>query len=239
MITINNPSDIKEVSQADKECFWINQIKHLYPDLRQKSKSPTFALQYGGTNHTLVINCGLDKETALQIEDNYNKMYKVSNEWVKEKIKTAETTGYVELAFGLKLRTPKIHKSIYAVPSTPYEVSKEARTAGNALSGQSYGLLNTRAAIEFMERVYASEFRYDIRPVALIHDAIYLVIKDNLEVIHWVNENLIKCMQYQDLPEIQHDIIKIGAELDLYRDWSNPVTLDNGMTLEEVQAKWY
>ena len=34
------------------------------------------------------------------------------------------------------------------------EASQEARTAGNALSGQSYGLLNNRAIIAFMKKVW-------------------------------------------------------------------------------------
>lgn len=94
--------------------------------------------------------------------------------------------------------------------------SAEARTAGNALSGQSYGLLNCKAANDFMERVYASPYKYDIMPVMQIHDAQYYIFPDDIDIVKWVNDNLIECMSWQDLPELQHDVVKLGAELDIF-----------------------
>lgn len=109
----------------------------------------------------------------------------------------------------------------------PYEAAAEGRTAGNAL-GQSYGLLNNRAAVEFMQKVWASPYRYDIKPVALIHDAIYLLIRDRLDVVEWANRELINSMRWQELPEIQHDTVKLGAALDIFwPSWANPITLPN------------
>ena len=110
----------------------------------------------------------------------------------------------------------------------PYEAAAEGRTAGNAL-GQSYGLLNNRAAVEFMQKVWVSKHRLDIKIVALIHDAIYLLIRDNAEVVEWVNQELIKSMQWQELPEIQHPTVKLGAALDIFwPNWANAITLPNG-----------
>ena len=109
----------------------------------------------------------------------------------------------------------------------PYEAAAEGRTAGNAL-GQSYGLLNNRAAVEFMQKVWDSPYRLEIKPVALIHDAIYLLIKDDVEVVEWANRELINAMRWQELPEIQHDTVKLGAALDIFwPDWSNATTLPN------------
>ena len=48
----------------------INSIETKYPDLRQKSKGPTFALTYNGTWHTLVSNIGIPKGEAKEIEAN-------------------------------------------------------------------------------------------------------------------------------------------------------------------------
>jgi DNA polymerase-1 len=117
----------------------------------------------------------------------------------------------------------------------PYEAAAEGRTAGNAM-GQSYGLLNNRAAVEFMEKVKASKYRLDIKLVALIHDAIYLLIRDSAEVVEWANNELIKSMEWQELPEIQHDQVKLNAALDLYwPSWANPITLPNKATQEEIR----
>ena len=109
----------------------------------------------------------------------------------------------------------------------PYEAKAEGRTAGNAL-GQSYGLLNNRAAAAFMEAVWDSPFRYDILPCGLIHDAIYILVKRKLNVIEFANRELIKAMRWQELPEIQHDTVKLGAALDIfYPTWADPITLPN------------
>ena len=112
--------------------------------------------------------------------------------------------------------------------------SAEARTAGNALSGQSYGLLNCKAANDFMERVYASPYKYDIMPVMQIHDAQYYIFPDDVDIVKWVNDNLIECMSWQDLPELQHDVVKLGAELDLFPSWDKPITLKNNISIEEI-----
>jgi DNA polymerase-1 len=185
---------------------------------------------------TLVKNLGFSEKEAKEIEKAYHDLYKVSDEWVKAKMDQASKDGYVDVAFGLRVRTPLLAQVIRGHRTTPYQAEAEARTAGNAL-GQSYGLLNNRAANAFMEKVWASKHRTSILPIAQIHDAIYLLIKDDLEVVEWVNENLIAEMQWQDLPEIQHDTVKLGAELDLlWPSWAHPVTLPNEASAEKILA---
>ena len=215
----------------------INSIKDKFPDVRQLSKAPTFLLTYQGTNHGLQQNLGWDVETALRIEANYHELYSVSDEYVADKLKEASSTGYVEVAFGLRLRTPLLKKTIRGNRATPFEAESEARTAGNAL-GQSYGLLNNRAANEFMRRVWVSPWRLLIKPVALIHDAIYLLIKDDIKVVEWVNTNLIECMEWQNLPELKHDTVKLGAELSIFwPDWSSEIVIPNNSTQAEIRTQ--
>jgi len=211
----------------------INSIKTKYPELRQKSKTISFAALYGGTYHTF-MDSGFSKEEAIEIENNYHKLYGVSDAWKNSKLEKATKTGYVEIAFGLKLRTPILKQTFLNKKNTPYAASSESRTVGNAL-GQSYGLLNNRAANEFMNKVYNSKFVYDIKIIAQIHDAIYLIIKDDIDVIYWVNKELIKSMKWQDLPEIKHSQVKLGAELSVfYPDWSNEIILPNDISKEEI-----
>lgn len=215
----------------------INSIKEKYPKVRQASKAPTFLLTYQGTNHGLQKNLGWDANTALRIEANYHDLYRVSDKYVADKLKDASRTGYVEVAFGLRLRTPLLSRTIIGNRATPYEAEAEGRTAGNAL-GQSYGLLNNRAANEFMRRVWTSPWRLLIKPVALIHDAIYLLIKDDIKVLEWVNNNLIECMEWQKLPEIKHDTVKLRAELSIFwPDWSSEIMIPNKSTQTEIRTQ--
>ena len=172
-------------------------------------------------------NLGWSEEKAKKVEANYHDLYKVSDEYVAERLRRACRDGYVEVAFGLRVRTPLLAKTIWDSPKVPAASKAEGRTAGNAL-GQAYGLLNNRAAVEFWQRVWASPYRYDILPCALIHDAIYALIRDDVRIVEWVNRNLIECMRWQKLPEIQHDTVKLGAALDIFwPDWAHPVTLPN------------
>lgn len=205
----------------------VNSMKKKYPVLRQDSKGPTFALTYQGTWHTLVNNLGFDEEKAKSIEKGYHELYKVSDQYVQGRLAQAAKDGYVEVAFGLRVRTPLLKQVVWNGKGMPYEAAAEGRTAGNAL-GQSYGLLNNRACVEFMQKVWASKYRYDIKPVALIHDAIYIVMRNDVEVVEFANRELINSMRWQDLPEIQHPTVKLGAALDIfYPDWAHPTTLPN------------
>lgn len=213
----------------------INSIKKKYPHLRQASKTVTFALTYGGTAHTLTNNSGIPPDEAKQIESRYHELYKASDEFIQARLQQASKDGYVTVAFGLRVRTPLLKQVIFKGAKMPYEAAAEGRTAGNAM-GQSYGLLNNRAAVEFMQKVWASKYRYDIKPVALIHDAIYILIRDDVEVVEWANRELIKSMQWQELPEIQHPTVKLGAAIDIFwPNWANAITLPNNADKKAIR----
>lgn len=205
----------------------------------RRAKPPPLLLRktYQGTYHTLMKNCGFPEEEAKSIEANFKDLYKVSIDWVQDKLKEASEIGHVTLAFGLRLRTPLLHQIMFGRSGVPFQAEAEGRTAGNAVSGQSYGLLTNRALMQFMERVRSSVHRNHIKPIAMIHDAIYLVIWDSLEVIEWVNTNLIECMQWQELPELKHDQIKLGAELEIYfPSWATPMKIPNKANTSVIQT---
>lgn len=215
-----DPNDPKQVNA-------LKEKGHPLASYRQDSKAPTFLLTYGGTFHGMMSNLGWGMEKAKAIEAGYHVLYKVSDDYVQNRLQQASKDGYVEVAFGLRVRTPLLKQVVFGGPKMPYEAAAEGRTAGNAL-GQSYGLLNNRAAVEFMQKVWASPYRYDIKPVALIHDAIYILVKDQVDVMEWANRELINSMRWQDLPEIQHPTVKLGAAVDIFwPSWANATTLPN------------
>lgn len=213
----------------------VNQLKKDDHPKRQESKAPTFLLTYGGTHHGMMKNLGWTKAKSLRIEANYHELYTVSDQYVADRIAQARKDGYVEVAFGLRLRTPALHATIGNSRYTPSQAKAEGRTAGNAL-GQSYGLLNNRAAFAFMQRVWASEHRYSIKCVALIHDAIYLVMKNCPKVVEWANKALVEEMSWQELPELHHPIVKLGAALDIfYPTWADAVTLPIAANEDQIR----
>ena len=236
MLELPKDFRVTEISNQEFNVLQINSISTKHPKWRQLSKAPTFALTFAGTYHTLMRNCGFSMEDAKSIEERYHKLYAVSDAWVYEKIKQAHTDGYSLGAFGLRIRTPLLKQVIHGASNTPHEAAAEARTLGNAISGQSYGQLNNRAAVAFMQKVWASPYRHDIKPVALIHDAIYLLIRDRLDVVEWANKQLIDEMRWQELPELHHDTVKLGANLGIFwPDWSNECTLPNDASASEIK----
>lgn len=213
----------------------INSIKDKYSSLRNQSKAPTFLKTYGGTYIGLIKKCGFSKEMALQIDKKYHELYKESDEWVANKLKEAAKVGYVTVAFGLKVRTPLLSQVLRGTSKTPFEAEAEGRTAGNAL-GQSWGLLNTRAASEFLAKVRNHEdYKHLICPCAHIHDAQYYLVKDDVQVIRWMNEHLVIAVEWQEAPEIQHPDVKLGGELDLFwPSWADGITIPNHATEQDI-----
>lgn len=212
----------------------INSIEKKYKPYRQDSKAPTFALTYQGTYKTLMTNCGFSEEKAKSVEAKYHELYVVSDQWVAAKLDQATKDGYVTIAFGLRLRTPLLHQVVRGTSKTPHQAEAEGRTAGNAL-GQSYCLLNSRAGVEFNGKVRKSKFRLDIKPCAQIHDAQYFLIRDDIKAVKYANDNLVTAVKWQELPDIQHDEVKLGGELVIfYPNWKTEITIPNDATEEQI-----
>ena len=194
---------------------------------------PLLSLEsYSGTFVTLMNNCGFSEAKAKMIEARYHELYKVADEWLNGLIENARKIGYIPLAFGGRIRTPILAKS--GKGKLSYTAQKEARSAGNAAT-QSYCALTLRALNEFMERVWASKYKYEILPSATIHDADYFVHRDNLGCVKWLNDNLIDCMAWQEFPEIQHPTIKISSSLEIYwPSWAKKIGVPNDATKNEI-----
>lgn len=212
----------------------INSIQFKYKPIRDKSKNPTFALTYQGTFATLMANYGFSEPFAKALEASYQALYKVSIDWVDAKLTQASKNGFVTLAFGLRLRTPKLKQVVYGNKRTPSSAAAEGRSAGNAL-GQSWCLLNDRACSEFMAQVRTSEYRLDIRPCAKIHDAQYYLIRDDLAAVTYTNVHLVKAVQWQDDSAIYHDEVKLGGELSVfYPTWKEEISIPNGLIDQDI-----
>src|SRR5690606_23002591 len=151
---------------------------------------------------------GFTEEEAKKIEARYHELYVVSDKWVQAHLDEAARVGYITAAFGLRVRTPLLAQVVRGTCKTPHEAEAEGRTAGNAL-GQSWCLLTNRASIEFMGKVRKSKHRLNIRPCAHIHDAQYILVKDDVETVLYANEHMVKAVEWQDHPDIAHDQVHL------------------------------
>ena len=139
------------------------------------------------------------------------------------------------MAFGLRVRTPLLHQTIARNRATPAEAAAEGRTAGNAM-GQSYGLLNSRAGMETMNRVRNHpKYRTMVLPCAQIHDAQYYLIRNDVELLAWLNQVVVEEAEWQELPEIQHPQVKLGGELSVfYPTWNDELSIPNGADIDQI-----
>lgn len=212
----------------------INSIAKKYKPQRQDSKVPTFALTYDGTFRTLMVKCGFSEEKARAIEARYHELYHVSDSWISAKLDEAAKTGYVTVAFGLRVRTPLLKQVIRKTSKTPYEAQSEGRSAGNAM-GQSWCMLNSRAHMAFMKKVRASKYRLNIRPSSQIHDAGYYIIKDDVNTVLYTNDTLVPETFWQEHPDIAHHEVKLGGELSIFHPtWAEEIAIPNGATASEI-----
>lgn len=188
---------------------------------------------------TIVNNAGFPLNTATAIYDSYHKLYVTSTQYKADRIKEASSTGYVTLAFGLRLRTPVLKQSVLGTKVTPFEAEAEARTAANALF-QSWGLLNTRASIEFMNKVRGTSLATKIKPVMHIHDAQYYVIDDDIDVLHFLNKHLVIAVNWNHDSLIYHAGVGLGGNVSVfYPSWKNEIPINNYSTKEEILNQIY
>lgn len=216
-------SSIEEILPQEHNVYRINSIKTLYPSVRQRSKAPTFALTYAGTYHTLKENCGMTEEKAKEVEKAYHTLYKVSDAYCAKRLDQAAKDGYTEVAYGLKVRCPALHKSVNSQKNMIVEATEEKRTINNAF-GQSYCALTMRAFNEFAQIVKNSPYKMKILPCVTIHDAVYYLIEDDDAIIDFTKYNLEKCFEWQELPEIKHDRVHLHGSLSIfYPDWAHEI----------------
>ena len=212
----------------------INSIEDKYPELRQKSKGPTFALTYSGTWHTLVTNIGIEKKEAQLIERQYHDLYSVSDIFTQKNIDFAGKHGYMECAFGLRIKCPLLATTVHNTTLTPYAAVAEARSANNAVT-QSWGMLINRALIATNNILEQSDMVYDIYPINTIHDAAYFLVKDDPMSVKFLNDTLIKEMQWNAHPSIFSNEVKMEANLEIGKSWDKQFTLPNNASIEKIK----
>ena len=223
----------------NKDKIIVNGLKEKYKDIRQKYKSATFGLQYGCSAHGLVKVFGFTEEEAKSIYDGYHNLYKVTDEYKKQKLYEAGTRGYCVLAYDNKLKTPALQASILGSSVTPQRVSDEMRTAGNAMI-QSYGMLTSFAMLRLWKDIIENNMLDKVRIVNQIHDAIYCMCRNDWNTLEWLNRHLVSAMvnEKDDVLCTAEDTTGIGLAADMmiyYPSWAHELELPNNIEIPELK----
>jgi len=224
---------MKELTKEQYLAGVVNSIEVKYPLIRQQSKGPTFALQYMGTAYTLHKRGGFPMDKALAIEAGFRDLYAVSEQFNASNTEFMQKHGFIECAFGLKLRTPIISRCILGTSKTPYAAEAEARSANNAVT-QSWGMLLNRAIIATDNRIEAAGYATDIFPINMIHDAGYFLVRDTPEHVQFLNQVLIEEMEWNDIDTIRSTDVPMKASLEIGKSWDKLHAIPNNAPLEKI-----
>lgn len=68
-----------------------------------------------------------------------------------------------------------------------------------------------------------------------IKDCCYYLVRNDIDILLKLNELCVKEAYWNDHPDIYHPEVGLGGQLDVfYPDWSNPLTLPETCTKEQL-----
>jgi len=140
----------------------------------------------------------------------------------------------MKCAFGMQIKCPLLAMTMHNTSLTPYAAVAEARSANNAVT-QSWGMLINRALIATNKLIEKANMEYDIYPINTIHDAAYFLVKDDPMSVKFLNDTLIKEMQWNAHPSISSNEVTMEANLEIGKSWDKQFTLPNNASIEKIK----
>lgn len=258
------PDEFESGHPETKE--WYDWAKGEYGDLRQRSKGPTFACQFGAAGPKVAKLLKSPVDEGRRVVQAYKDTYPGVARHNKKVIDFALQNGYVELGLGLRLQTPLITKAakgkINALRDKfreetrqqkvdlqagrepqPLSVTEDAIQAAENIQGASERSV-ANATIQFwdhltlvglakiVDRIMEEGYDDDITVHATIYDSLYFEITNDIEIIEWMNRNLIECMTEDFVPNQK---IPLVANMDVGTTWADLKELPNNASMSEIK----
>lgn len=203
----------------------INSIESKYPTLRNRSKGPSFAMQYACTTHALVHQFDLSEEEASTLYNSYSELYSESFKFGQEYIlRDIAEFGYIRLSEGLTLLGLGVENDIMkGLNSSRY------RSAFNAIV-QTYCTLTARSAINFHQEVLKQGLERDIYHCSQVHDFNGYLVRRTPDILWVMYDTFLKVMQICEDTRVNNPDIPYTGTLELYPEsWANPIQVPEGM----------
>ena len=145
-------------------------------------------------------------------------MYPKISEFRDEVISQVYSQGFSHLGLGFKIYTD--------------DPDRDSRTIFNANS-QFWSTLTAISINEMHHRIDESLANPDdIQITSTIYDSIYGIVKDDANLIKWLNDNIVEVMTKDFM---QGQIVHNEANLEVGVSWADMTELDNNASLEEIQ----
>jgi DNA polymerase-1 len=187
--------------------------------IRQKSKPCSFGINYGSYPKKIAETTRLPLEEAERIFNKYHTELYPGVTQIREKyaLPTAKANGKIHLGLGCVIHTS--------------EPDKEIRSYNNALF-QFWSILTLLTINKLHTLIDENNLSEDVFVIATIYDSIYLHIKDDLEVIKWVNDTITELMS-KDFIENQTVPLTAGAEIGY--SWFDSIPISNTASLDDIE----
>ena len=179
-----NGADIHRSTAAE-----INgvDLEEVTSQMRREAKAINFGVLYGQGPHGLARTADISYLEAREFIDNYFTVYTGVQKYVDDKIKEAQTQGYVETLFKRKRFLPEINSSVVMVRK-----GAERMAVNTPLQGTAADMIKI-AMIQIFEQIKDK----DIKMLLQVHDELIFEIPEKkvekyAEKIKEIMENVIK-----------------------------------------------
>jgi DNA polymerase I-like protein with 3'-5' exonuclease and polymerase domains len=192
----------------------VDQVKKLYPDMRQSAKAISFGILYGSgadkvsVTVTKATGQHYPVERARDDIKQYFTTFKKLKQWLDTRKEFIQQNGYTYSFFGRKRRLPNVFSSDKGI------AAHEVRSGINSEIQSLASDVNLLGAIETARTI--RERKLDARIFMLVHDSIVALVKDS-DVDEYCSI-LRQCTQYDWGCNISG--FPIGVDQDIGDDYS-------------------
>jgi DNA polymerase I-like protein with 3'-5' exonuclease and polymerase domains len=192
----------------------VEQVKKLYPDMRQSAKAISFGILYGSGADKVSVTVTKATGQYYPVErarddiKQYFTTFKKLKQWLDTRKEFIQQNGYTYSFFGRKRRLPNVFSSDKGI------AAHEVRSGINSEIQSLASDVNLLGAIETARTI--RERKLDARIFMLVHDSIVALVKDS-DVDEYCNI-LRQCTQYDWGCNISG--FPIGVDQDIGDDYS-------------------
>lgn len=197
----------KEVDNNNKELKAI----------RQKSKKITFSLSYGAHPPKVAqsIKCSLEEAEHI-FHQYHNELYPEITKFREKILAVAKEKGYAHLGLGCRLYTDN--------------PDRDVRTLGNAVV-QFWSILSLLTVNKLNSLLEENNLTDDVEIIATIYDSIYIHMKDDIDLIKWVNDTIIPLLTKDPFIDT---VVHNEAEGAIGYNWYDIISISNRADTDEI-----